>query len=72
MKRIRLAKLISIFVFTGIFTVLAQSDAVKQYTAKDIDWRVHATVDYQADPKKGPVQGVATAVAITPLKKEAI
>jgi hypothetical protein len=54
MKRYRLALLIGLLVFSSVLTVLAQSDAVKQYTSKDIDWRVHEKVDYQAEAKKGP------------------
>ncbi len=51
MKHNRLAVLISILMFTGVFTLLAQSNTGKQYSTKDIDWRVHATVDYLAGAK---------------------
>src|SRR5689334_4140929 len=54
MKPNRFALLISLVMFGSVFTVLAQSDSVKQYTSKDVKWRVHETVDYQAKPPKGP------------------
>ena len=53
MKRNRFALLIGLLIFSSVFTVLAQSDTVKHYTSKDVAWRVHETVDYQAKPEKG-------------------
>ena len=51
MNRNQLALLISFLVFTSVFGVLAQSDTVKLYSAQDIDWREHATVNYTAGAK---------------------
>lgn len=53
MKGYRLAVLVGVFALTGVFGVLAQSDTVKQYSSKDVKWRVHETVDYSAKPEKG-------------------
>ncbi|MBI1281631.1 MAG: hypothetical protein GC179_26130 [Anaerolineaceae bacterium] len=51
MKPNRLALAISVLVFISAFRMLAQSDTVKLYSAKDVAWRTHATVDYTAGPK---------------------
>ncbi len=53
MKSYRLAVLIGAFALTRVFGVLAQSHMVKQYSSKDVKWRVHETVDYSAKPEKG-------------------
>ena len=64
MKRNRLALLIGLLMFGSVLTALAQSETVKQYTSKDVQWRVHETVDYQAKPEKGykSFLGVSTDV----------
>jgi sugar lactone lactonase YvrE len=39
-----------LFSFSG---VLAQTDAVTQYSSQDIDWRIDETIDYAASPAEG-------------------
>lgn len=53
MKGYRLTVFISILVLTSVLKVVAQSDTVKQYSSKDVQWRVHETVDYSANAEKG-------------------
>ena len=51
MKRILFVLLIGFIVTPTIFTVLAQTDTIKRYTGKNIEWRLYDKVDYQGGTK---------------------